>query len=1493
MPNDLTSLSSLPGGPAFLEAIKTSTPKRIFISYAWGNKDDRAALQGRLELLATDLEAAGHTVFYDLRDMERKVDETMRQNLGKSNVVLPVCTPDFCKRVEETDSNAAFEYRLTLTALREKTKRIFPIRLWGEAAAAVPPELQGLDVYDMTTNEAYTRSVLHRLLPALLGPSQAYQTALSTLQTEVLSQKPALPEPQLLREGVLDAIDARFSTNLTVCLTGPKGMGKTHCALAWAHRHQAAFLSAQENQLPLWSAVLDGPKGDSTEAYQAVFDHIPALVLDGFDEGTLSFEPKPEQKRLFTASTALTDGLEIPALTEEEAVQFLKQHIPDDESLGRLATLCQHRPGALKQAARYQRAMNASVQTVIDVYQSQGILEDMPEEALPQTALTHSGTSTQAFKPLLRYQFGDVFLANLKVWYQGRSVDPKRILIPYTEASSTAQAIQGDLAAIGFKVDTAPFSTEVVQTNPYDVVMPLCTPDFKTVMAGDGRAVQTLISQAHTVIPLFQGGFGVLPEALKQYLAYSIEDHFHQFTSTYAPKGVLPVLLETGHGDSDTTYSQALRAFKRVQLSNLPPANPRFTGRETLLSDIAQALPQTSTENPLVLYGTGGSGKSELALKVAHQQDKLALWIASETQETLYQSFFNLATQLNLNTDKLTLKELATRIYEEIQDWDWLLVFDNAITLEALPLPQTKENQRLLITSRNENWANKRAVGTFSNEEATTFIRQSQPHASEADCKALAQRLGHLPLALNQATAYLTEQSQSIPEYLSHLSEQGLGATIAQTWAVSLATIEAQSPLATTLLLQCAHLAPDAIPLALLKIVSSTENTHALLKALQHLRRYSLLEAAGPDQFKLHRLLQEVLQSQGDPHQRVTAMVEALGPAIGDPDTIQRNIPLFRAFIPHIEQLIAAFDRLGPPPASEETPPQIALAALLGNFGNLVNITRGDAARRKALLERALAICEPHYSQEHPQVARILVSLGAAHGDLGDTHTKKQMLERALAIDEPLYGKSHPRVAQTLANLATAHRALGNYQTAKEMLERALAIQEPHYGKNHPQVAITLVNLANAHGALGDTQTKKEMLGRALPILETLYGKNHPDVAVTLTNLANAHGDLGDHQTAKALLERALAIQEPHFGQDHPDVARTLFSLANAHGDLGDTQTKKQMLERALAIKEAHYGKNHPQVAATLASLAMSEAELLDFEAAERHITQAHQIRVNHHLPLQNMTAEMKTRIFTRRVLLNRFNEAFNQGQFQQAIAFGEEYAKESSIPHRIYHNLACAYHSAGEIKKVEDCFSKAIEATSSADVYTEYALFLFCQKRFEEVLQPIQLALAAEELGGLNYGENEISTVEPFMATLIQEKGQISVTPQHLAHYLKVKANLALNKTSEAKQCLQDWQSHLKISEASDDDIHQRLQTHCAEVFQEREQASVTSRATTSTESPTAQTKRFSLSENCCFFGKIFGRCAGTTSSQRPALSGNHQNEKTRLLTPKDTAQKKAAVES
>ena len=83
---------------------------------------------------------------------------------------------------------------------------------------------------------------------------------------------------------------------------------------------------------------------------------------------------------------------------------------------------------------------------------------------------------------------------------------------------------------------------------------------------------------------------------------------------------------------------------------------------------------------------------------------------------------------------------------------------------------------------------------------------------------------------------------------------------------------------------------------------------------------------------------------------------------------------------------------------------------------------------------------------------------------MGDTARKKALLERALAIEERHYGPEHPQVATTLANLGNAYGALGDTARKKALLERALAIQERHYGPEHPEVAITLGNLGNAYG---------------------------------------------------------------------------------------------------------------------------------------------------------------------------------------------------------------------------------------------------------------------------------------------------------------------------------------------------------------------------------------------------------------------------------------------
>ncbi|CAH0363800.1 unnamed protein product, partial [Pelagomonas calceolata] len=162
-----------------------------------------------------------------------------------------------------------------------------------------------------------------------------------------------------------------------------------------------------------------------------------------------------------------------------------------------------------------------------------------------------------------------------------------------------------------------------------------------------------------------------------------------------------------------------------------------------------------------------------------------------------------------------------------------------------------------------------------------------------------------------------------------------------------------------------------------------------------------------------------------------------------------------------------------------------------------------DYAKARDALERAHPIYEREYAygRDHAEVASTLTSLGNAYGSLGDHAKKRDMVERALAINERAYGRDHPNVAKTLTNLGNAYGDLGDHAKSRDVLERALAINERAYGRDHTQVARTLTYLGNAYGRLGDQAKKRDMLERALAINERAHGRDHPDVALPLANL--------------------------------------------------------------------------------------------------------------------------------------------------------------------------------------------------------------------------------------------------------------------------------------------------------------------------------------------------------------------------------------------------------
>ncbi|HVS44933.1 MAG TPA: FxSxx-COOH system tetratricopeptide repeat protein, partial [Candidatus Dormibacteraeota bacterium] len=519
------------------------------------------------------------------------------------------------------------------------------------------------------------------------------------------------------------------------------------------------------------------------------------------------------------------------------------------------------------------------------------------------------------------------------------------------------------------------------------------------------------------------------------------------------------VATATASGSATTTAAAAV--FR------VPPRNPIFTGREQLLTDLDAAL-ASGARTALVqaITGLGGAGKTQVAIEYAHRHRhhyRVIWWLRAETPETLLEDLAALATPLGLTvpTDAPPA-EVAATVHRELEDTPgWLLVFDNADSLDVIR-DHLPGGGHVLITSRNPAWRARATVldvDVWSPPEAVAFLLTRTGRSDDAGAAALAQALGRLPLALEQAGAFMEVNATPFDRYL-HLYRRGgaqllaqhgprdYAGTVATTWGLSFDQVREASPAAAELLELCAFLAPEAIPddlfqpgdRGLLPPALRDADDRDVEEAIGVLRRYSLIQRTDGT-IGLHRLVQEVIRDALATEvvdERVDAAVLLLRATFPESSGDVRTWERCAQLLPHALAVTAHAEGLATEPEATSWLLDRVAVYLQGR-------AELDPARR--LFERALAIADTAYGPDHPTVAASFDNnLASVLQDLGDLAGARQLLERALAIDEAAYGPDHSEVAIHVNNLAAVLRDLGDLAGARRGFERALAIDEAAYG---------------------------------------------------------------------------------------------------------------------------------------------------------------------------------------------------------------------------------------------------------------------------------------------------------------------------------------------------------------------------------------------------------------------------------------------------------------
>jgi tetratricopeptide (TPR) repeat protein len=654
---------------------------------------------------------------------------------------------------------------------------------------------------------------------------------------------------------------------------------------------------------------------------------------------------------------------------------------------------------------------------------------------------------------------------------------------------------------------------------------------------------------------------------------------------------------------------------RRPEIFNAPARNPNFTGRGDLLKALRRTLRARragAVVQASAAYGLGGVGKTQLAVEYAHRfaaDYDLVWWVPAEQPVAIAGHLAGLAHRLGL-PEMADQGEQLVLLFEELgRRGRWLLVFDNATTPHQLaPYRPPAGGGHLLVTSRNPAWvamATPLRVEVLPRREAVAFLRVRAGRPGDPDAEALAAALGDLPLALEQAGAYVEETHGTLGGYLELFTERGgellkMGGpidyqhTVATTWTMALERVRAEAPAAVDLLNMCSFLAPDDLPRPLLsehaeqlpdRLRRVAGDRLAFDQTLVALGRYSLMTVS-EHTLAVHRLVQTVVRQnldQAAARAWAGAVVRLMGAVFPRESHDVRTWPGCARLLPHALTATGHAEAMD----AELEATSVLLTRAAGYLW-----ARAELAQARPLYERALAMLETQFGADHPNTAHGLDSLGNVLHDLGDLPAARDYHERALAILEAELGPNHPDTAHCLSNLGAVLNELRDFPAARAALERALVIYEARLGPDHPATTHTLNNLGNVLADLGDLPAARIALERALAICETRLGDDHPNTATILNNLGSMLAGLGDLPATRDHYQRALAIYEAQLGPNHPDTAHCLSNLGGVLRDLGDLPAASDHYQRALAIYEAQLGVHHPKTVTVRELLARVQGEL-------------------------------------------------------------------------------------------------------------------------------------------------------------------------------------------------------------------------------------------------------------------------------------------------------------
>ena len=679
-----------------------------------------------------------------------------------------------------------------------------------------------------------------------------------------------------------------------------------------------------------------------------------------------------------------------------------------------------------------------------------------------------------------------------------------------------------------------------------------------------------------------------------------------------------PVRL-AGAGSAQSDGPRFPGAVPRIW--SAPARNADFTGRAETLELLRDKLSGSgSVIVAQALYGLGGVGKTQLAMEYAHRfmaDYDLIWWVPSERAEEISQSLADLARKMELRVGD-NVAEAAEAALEELRRDTiphWLLIFDNADNPKQLETYLPMGSGHVIITSRNQAWTNSAdllEVDVFSREESVAHLLRHVPNLDPADAARVAEALGDLPLAIEQASAWLEQTGMPAQSYVEELSTRAtriLGLNqpadyptpVVATWNMSFDRLRDRSPAAVRLLQILAFCSPGPISmnllyseetiLALLPFDPALSERLMLGRIIRDISRFALVKVdQGSNSLQIHRLVQAVIraqmteQEQTDARHELHTILVGARPRQGETDD-PSNWSTYEIIWPHLGPSIA--EECDDPRTRQLLIDWVRYQWKIGEFEACLNL----AHRLESIWTRQLGADDQQTLHLRFHIANALRSQGRYREAL---ELDTAVLEKQRAA----LGTDHPHALMTAGGLAADQKALGDFRQALSSDKRTYSSFKEQFGEDYPRTLVAAFNLAISYRLVGDYSAARRLDQDTLDRRRMVLPADHPYTLDTAANLALDMRAEGAFRDSVDLLRTTLDKYRAVYDDDMIEPLRTATSLAVALRKAGDQAEGMKLAQDTYSRYKRSHGSEAPEAQLCALNLACDYAAVGDFRRA-------------------------------------------------------------------------------------------------------------------------------------------------------------------------------------------------------------------------------------------------------------------------------------------------------